>query len=214
MSATDTSLRRAIDPYRIGRGRDWLSAGGIGVGHLDATGHGEGGPASKRVIVGFGFWIFLLSDIVMFSAFFAAHAVLQTATAGGPAGRDLFNWWSIVLQTACLLTSSFTCGLSAVATEARNQLWTQFALLDRRARAGVSDARGAGFCRDGDARCRTPAQRFPVLAVRRRRLARIARQCGALMAGHAGPELNPVGLRISTAHFRLTIESEHQGKRG
>ena len=83
MSATDTSLRRAIDPYRIGRGRDWLSAGGIGVGHVDATGHGEGGPASKRVIVGFGFWIFLLSDIVMFSAFFAAHAVLQTATAGG-----------------------------------------------------------------------------------------------------------------------------------
>jgi cytochrome o ubiquinol oxidase subunit III len=129
MSATDTSLRRAIDPYRIGRGRDWLSAGGIGVGHVDATGHGEGGPASKRVIVGFGFWIFLLSDIVMFSAFFAAHAVLQTATAGGPAGRDLFNWWSIVLQTACLLTSSFTCGLSAVATEARNQVWTQLALL-------------------------------------------------------------------------------------
>src|SRR6478672_9880053 len=129
MSATDTSLRRAIDPYRIGRGRDWLSAGGAGVGHVDATGHGEGGPASKRVVVGFGFWIFLLSDIVMFSAFFAAHAVLQTATAGGPAGRDLFNWWSIVLQTACLLTSSFTCGLSAVATEARNQVWTQLALL-------------------------------------------------------------------------------------
>jgi cytochrome o ubiquinol oxidase subunit 3 len=113
MSATDTSLRRTIDPYRIGRGRDWLSAGGIGVGHVDATGHGEGGPASKRVIVGFGFWIFLLSDIVMFSAFFAAHAVLQTATAGGPSGEAVQLWWSIVLQTACLLTSSFTCGLSA-----------------------------------------------------------------------------------------------------
>src|SRR6476660_10061576 len=129
MSATDTSLRRAIDPYRIGRGRDWLSAGGAGVGHVDATGHGEGGPASKRVIVSFGFWIFILSDIVMFSAFFAAHAVLQTATAGGPSGHDLFNWWSIVAQTAFLLVSSFTCGLSAVATEARNQLWTQVALL-------------------------------------------------------------------------------------
>ena len=129
MSATDTSLGGAIDPYRVGRGRDWLSAGGIGVGHVYATGYGEDGPASKRVIVSFGFWIFILSDIVMFSAFFAAHAVLQTATAGGPSGRELFNWWSIVLQTACLLASSFACGLSAVATEARNQLWTQLALL-------------------------------------------------------------------------------------
>jgi cytochrome o ubiquinol oxidase subunit III len=94
-----------------------------------ARGHGEGGPASKRVIVGYGFWIFLLSDIVMFSAFFAAHAVLQTATAGGPAGRELFNPTSIAIQTAVLLLSSFTCGMSAVATEARSQLWTQLSLL-------------------------------------------------------------------------------------
>src|SRR5262249_37190079 len=106
MSATDTSFDRAVDPYRVGRGRDWLSGGGRG-GYVHATGHGEGGPASKRVIVGYGFWIFLLSDIVMFSAFFAAHAVLQTATAGGPSGRELFNWWSIVAQTAFLLVSSF-----------------------------------------------------------------------------------------------------------
>src|SRR4030095_3426970 len=99
------------------------------VRYAYATGHGEGGPASKRVIVGYGFWIFLLSDIVMFSAFFAAHAVLQTATAGGPSGRELFNFSSIVLQTAFLLISSFTCGLSAVATEARKQRRTQIARL-------------------------------------------------------------------------------------
>jgi len=99
MSATDTPFERAGDPYRVGRSRDWVSTG-AGRGYVYATGHGEGGPASKRVIVGFGFWIFLLSDIVMFSAFFAAHAVLQTATAGGPSGRELFNWWSIVAQTA------------------------------------------------------------------------------------------------------------------
>jgi cytochrome o ubiquinol oxidase subunit 3 len=65
----------------------------------------------------------------MYSAFFAAHAVLQTATAGGPAGRDLFNPISIAVETACLLASSFTCGLSAVATEQRSQLWTQLCLL-------------------------------------------------------------------------------------
>ena len=46
-----------------------------------ARGHGEGGPTSKRIVVGYGFWIFLLSDIVMFSAFFAAYAVLMTALA-------------------------------------------------------------------------------------------------------------------------------------
>ena len=47
----------------------------------------EAGPAEKRVIVGYGFWIFLLSDIVMFSAFFATYAVLVGETAGGPSVR-------------------------------------------------------------------------------------------------------------------------------
>src|SRR6478752_7301155 len=112
MSATDTSLRRTIDPYRIGRGRDWLSAGGIGVGHVDATGHGEGGPASKRVIVGYGFWIFLLSDIILFAAFFAAYAVLSKELAGGPGGRELFELRGTAIQTGVLLASSFTCGMA------------------------------------------------------------------------------------------------------
>jgi len=127
MSATEVLPRAsAPDPYRLGRDRDGL-AGGAG-GRSLATGRGEGGPASKRVIVGFGFWIFLLSDIVMFSAFFAAHAVLQPATGDGPHGRDIFNPVSIAVETAVLLASSFTCGLSAVATEARSQLWTQVCL--------------------------------------------------------------------------------------
>ena len=47
----------------------------------------EAGPAPKRIVVAYGFWIFLLSDIVMFSALFAAYAVLVHATAGGPPGR-------------------------------------------------------------------------------------------------------------------------------
>jgi cytochrome o ubiquinol oxidase subunit 3 len=129
MSATtDTarhSYRRDDDPHELGRRG---ATGHGGGGHSLATGHGEGGPASKRVIVGYGFWIFLLSDIVTFSCFFAAHAVLQTATAGGPSGRELFDPWRVAMETACLLTSSFVCGLSAVATEARSQLWTQICL--------------------------------------------------------------------------------------
>ena len=123
MSTAEFTLTpgRHMDPYRVGHDHD--------AERNLARGHGEGGPASKRVIVGYGFWIFLLSDIVMFSAFFAAHAVLQTATAGGPSGRELFNPTSIAIQTAVLLLSSFTCGMSAVATEARSQLWTQLFLL-------------------------------------------------------------------------------------
>jgi cytochrome o ubiquinol oxidase subunit 3 len=109
----------AFDPYNVGRAEH----------HSEATGHGEGGPASLRVIVGYGFWIFLISDIVMFSCFFAAHAVLQTATAGGPSGRDLFDPTRIATETACLLLSSFTCGLSAVASQWRSQVWTQISLL-------------------------------------------------------------------------------------
>ena len=71
----------------------------------------EAGPAPKRIVVAYGFWIFLLSDIVMFSALFAAYAVLVNATAGGPSGAQLFNQISVALETACLLLSSYTCGL-------------------------------------------------------------------------------------------------------
>src|SRR5215813_402820 len=91
--------RPFVDPYRLGHG-----AFGVG-GDVYARGHGAGGPASKRVIVGYGFWIFLLSDIVLFSCFFAAHAVLQTATAGGPSGRDLFDPVRVGAETALLLLS-------------------------------------------------------------------------------------------------------------
>ena len=111
---------------------------GLGGGRSLATGHGEGGPASKRVIVGYGFWIFLLGDIVMFSCFFAAYAVLQTATADGPSGKDFFDPVRVAMETGLLLTSSFACGLAAVATEARSQLWTQLGLL-------VTGLLGLGF---------------------------------------------------------------------
>ena len=79
----------------------------------------EAGPATKRVVVGYGFWIFLLSDIVMFSAIFAAYAVLSHATAGGPSGAQLFNQSSVAIETACLLASSYTCGLMSMAIGSR-----------------------------------------------------------------------------------------------
>jgi cytochrome o ubiquinol oxidase subunit III len=84
------------------------------------TGAEHAGPASKRIIVGYGFWIFLLSDIVMFSALFATYAVLVRATAGGPTGAELFNQVNVAIETACLLISSFVCGLMSLAINVRN----------------------------------------------------------------------------------------------
>src|SRR6202051_1045217 len=83
------------------------------------TSASEAGPATKRVVVGYGFWVFLLSDIIMFAAIFAAYAVLSHATAGGPSGMQLFNQSSVAIETGCLLASSFTCGLMSLSVSAR-----------------------------------------------------------------------------------------------
>jgi cytochrome o ubiquinol oxidase subunit 3 len=103
-----------VDPHRLGR---------------HGSGVGEHGPAPKRVIVGYGFWIFLLSDFVLFSGFFATFAVLSGATAGGPPGRELFDLQNVAIETGCLLLSSFACGMASLAVHARNQLWTQLSLV-------------------------------------------------------------------------------------
>jgi cytochrome o ubiquinol oxidase subunit 3 len=87
-----------------------------------AVEHAGLGMPSKRIIVGYGFWIFLLSDIIMFSAFFSAYAVLVGETAGGPSGRELFNLVSVALGTACLLLSSFTCGIASIGARAHRGL--------------------------------------------------------------------------------------------
>jgi cytochrome o ubiquinol oxidase subunit 3 len=97
-------------------------------GHGDANllgGRPQEGQASKRITTGYGFWIFLLSDIVMFSCFFAAYAVLAGNTAGGPKGAELFDLRSVAAETALLLLSSFTCGLAMIAADVRNTFWYQ-----------------------------------------------------------------------------------------
>ena len=86
------------------------------------------GPAPKRIVTGYGFWIFLLSDIVMFSCFFAAYAVLLGQTAGGPGGAELFNLRNVAIETVCLLLSSFACGMASIAMEERSHLWFQVAM--------------------------------------------------------------------------------------
>jgi cytochrome o ubiquinol oxidase subunit 3 len=82
-------------------------------------GRGGGGPASTRTVVAYGFWIFLLSDFILFSGLFAAYAVLSDQTAGGPSGAELFNLRNVFIETMCLLFSSYTCGLGALSAERR-----------------------------------------------------------------------------------------------
>jgi cytochrome o ubiquinol oxidase subunit 3 len=91
------------------------------VAHDALPSASEAGPAPKRIVVAYGFWIFLLSDIVMFSALFAAYAVLVHATAGGPAGAGLFNQVNVAIETGCLLASSYTCGLMSLSVNARRR---------------------------------------------------------------------------------------------
>jgi cytochrome o ubiquinol oxidase subunit 3 len=81
---------------------------------------GGGGPAPVRIVVAYGFWIFLLSDIILFSALFASYAVLSGRTAGGPSGRELFELRHVGIETLCLLFSSYTCGLGLLAVERRH----------------------------------------------------------------------------------------------
>jgi cytochrome o ubiquinol oxidase subunit III len=112
MSGAEATAGR--DPYRLGHpGHDRQSA----------AEHAGGALLSKRIIVGYGFWIFLLSDIIMFSAFFATYAVLVGQTAGGPAGHDLFDLRSTATETACLLLSSFTCGIASIGAQLHRGSW-------------------------------------------------------------------------------------------
>jgi cytochrome o ubiquinol oxidase subunit 3 len=67
---------------------------------------------SKSIL---GFWIYLMTDCVLFASLFAVYAVTHSSTFGGPDGRQLFNLPFVLLETMVLLTSSFSCGLAVLA---------------------------------------------------------------------------------------------------
>lgn len=62
----------------------------------------------------FGFWVYLMTDLLMFSVLFAVYAVLRNNTAGGPSGSELFNPRLALTETLLLLTSSFTIGVAMI----------------------------------------------------------------------------------------------------
>ena len=73
----------------------------------------ESGEIADKYV--FGFWLYLMTDLIMFAALFAVFAVLRGATFGGPAEHQLYDLKNALAETFILLTSSFMCGLAMLA---------------------------------------------------------------------------------------------------
>lgn len=78
--------------------------------------HDEQAQAQK---ISFGFWLYLMTDLVLFATLFATYAVLKNNTFGGPSSNDLFDMPFVLIETLLLLTSSFTAGLAMIAVYKR-----------------------------------------------------------------------------------------------
>src|SRR5258708_32698066 len=98
-----------------------MSAAEQALASSDAVPLSLRGPAPTRVVAGYGFWLFLLSDIIIFAALFAAYAVLSGETAGGPTAADLFGKRHVLFETAGLLASSVTCGYGSPAVQTEDR---------------------------------------------------------------------------------------------
>lgn len=79
--------------------------------HLGAS-HGEDDDAAQKMM--FGFWLFLMSDAILFGMAFATYVTSLHATAGGPGPRDLYDLKSVFIQTLLLLASSSTFGMASL----------------------------------------------------------------------------------------------------
>ena len=87
--------------------------------HHDAHAeHGHHDAGANKV---FGFWIYLMSDCIIFATLFATYAVMVNNTAGGPAGKDIFELPFVLVETALLLLSSITYGMAVIAMNNQNK---------------------------------------------------------------------------------------------
>lgn len=77
-------------------------------------GDAHGAAHVKAELVVFGFWVFLMSDLIFFGLMFAIYITMLSATAGGPGPKDLFDLGSLFAQTMILLTSSLTFGIASI----------------------------------------------------------------------------------------------------
>src|SRR6201993_150668 len=67
-----------------------------------------------------GFWVYLMTDCILFASLFATFVVLRTSTASGPSGQEIFSLPVVLAETIILLTSSFSCGIALLGIKAKN----------------------------------------------------------------------------------------------
>lgn len=72
----------------------------------------------------FGFWLYLLTDFILFGTLFATYIVLQRSIFGGPSARELVHFPFTLTETLILLTSSYTSGLAGAFAHRKNKKWT------------------------------------------------------------------------------------------
>ncbi|RLM27759.1 cytochrome o ubiquinol oxidase subunit III [Brenneria alni] len=83
--------------------------------------HAEHGHHDAGATKVFGFWIYLMSDCILFASLFATYAVLVNGTAGGPSGKDIFELPFVLVETFFLLFSSITYGMAMIAMNKGNK---------------------------------------------------------------------------------------------
>jgi cytochrome o ubiquinol oxidase subunit III len=96
-----------------------------------ATEHApESHEAQANDRIGFGFWVYLMTDLLMFAVLFATFAVLRSSTFGTPEYHELFSLPLVLAETLILLTSSFTAGLGMLAASRsdKSQVLTWFGI--------------------------------------------------------------------------------------
>ena len=69
----------------------------------------------------FGFWVYLMTDCILFAALFATYAVLHDSTYGGPSASEVFSLPFVLIETLLLLTSSFTCGMAMLGAQSNSK---------------------------------------------------------------------------------------------
>ena len=84
------------------------------------VGHGGDDKAAETVM--FGFWVFLMSDTILFGMVFATYITSVDATAGGPGPRDLYDIRNVFAETLLLLASSFTFGMASLALKYKHDM--------------------------------------------------------------------------------------------
>jgi cytochrome o ubiquinol oxidase subunit III len=85
----------------------------LGASHSDAN------EDAEELL--FGFWVFLMSDAIVFGLLFATYASMLHATAGGPGPKRLFDIRSVLIETLALLSSSFTYGMASLSLKYGNR---------------------------------------------------------------------------------------------